>query len=742
VLILMILVGLAGGVALSWELLWHLQASLALGVSAKGAAIILAATMGGMCAGSFIAGNALRSRPPVNPLRLYGVLELVIGLCGLAMLPGFRALMALDGRLFRCCPALSAPLHLAGIVLLLGPPTIAMGATIPLFGLIAARFRTSLSRLYAMNTAGAAAGVLLVSFFVMPHLGVRLSVQLLTVLNLLVCFGATRLACPRMRDAQNGPAGPVPAQGAEPSGILVPGVLVFCTGLATFALEVAWFRSLRAAFQQTTDSFAIVLATVLIAIALGARLAKRLARTRLEVAHVLACASVAILLATPLIERFDLLGAAADSYWRTMLLWSGCSLLVMGVPMLLLATVFPSLLDAQHTPQRWGLLNGLSTLGAILGSLLAAWVMLPAVGFARSSWLVAGLLALPALILCRGRARPIAAAACMLGLLVAVSTESGLGRDRIQGEKGRPPYRLLSYSEGPDSTTSVVEFEGGWRALIIDGFMAAAEGKTSLYMEWMGRLPMLLHPNPERALVIAFGTGQTANGVRREGPDALDVVELNPAVIEMAGFFDVNENVLGDPRVETIVMDGRAWLRRTDRLYDIVTLEPMPPHFAGVNALYSLEFYQLMATRLRPGAIVAQWVPYHLLPPEYAISVSATFRAVFPNALLWVDPFGGTGIILGRYQGSHEPLGRNWPGLGRTGSRALGGQAIRSAVRLDPQQLVRYTEYMPVVTDDNQLLAYGDIRRKQHANIAQTNLRLIEMIRSQPAPAGPAGLKR
>ena len=154
----------------------------------------------------------------------------------------------------------------------------------------------------------------------------------------------------------------------------------------------------------------------------------------------------------------------------------------------------------------------------------------------------------------------------------------------------------------------------------------------------MGSLPMLLHPDPERALVICFGTGQTANALRQENPEELDIVDLNRAVFDMAPFFDINEDVLNDPRVSAIVMDGRAWLRRTDRLYDVITLEPMPPNFAGVNSLYSREFYEIMADRLRPNGVVAQWLPFHLVTVHHATSVVATFRAVFPDAVLWIDP--------------------------------------------------------------------------------------------------------
>ena len=159
---LMVIVG--GVAALSWEVLWQLRSTLALGVSALGTSLTLATTMAGMTAGSLTAGQILRRRTGVRALRAYGALELVIGVAGVLMLAGFSWLEVLDARIYRLAPELAPTLHALGIALLLGIPTFAMGATVPLFQLVARQQGTSIARLYGLNTAGAALGVLLISF--------------------------------------------------------------------------------------------------------------------------------------------------------------------------------------------------------------------------------------------------------------------------------------------------------------------------------------------------------------------------------------------------------------------------------------------------------------------------------------------------------------------------------------------------------------------------------------------------
>jgi hypothetical protein len=226
---------------------------------------------------------------------------------------------------------------------------------------------------------------------------------------------------------------------------------------------------------------------------------------------------------------------------------------------------------------------------------------------------------------------------------------------------------------------------------------------------------MILHPAPARALVICFGTGQTANAVRLEGPEALDIAELNPSVLRDAHFFDANQHVLDDPRVHSIVMDGRAWLRRTHHHYDVVTLEPMPPNFAGVNSLYSREFYQLVAARLNAGGVVAQWLPIHLLSVHDAVAIAATFQDVFGEALLWFDPVDQTGILVGRIGPTSGDFGQQWPGFARSGvSRDMDEAAVRRRVALAPPGVARYAQLGELVTDDNQLLSYGPKRHREY----------------------------
>jgi len=759
-----LLIIFSGFAALSWEILWQVKSTLAIGVSAEGTAITLAATMGGMCIGGLMMGHMLRKHPSVQPVWLYGLLEMIIGLAGLFLGLAFHGVERLDTWVYARMPAYASLIHLSGIVAVLGIPTICMGASLPVFGLIARQFKLSLATLYGLNTLGAATGVMFVALVLIPALGISHAAWAIAAINMLVGLFAWQMqqtgltvADKKEPDAQNVSSEPVSWRES---------LIVLATGFATFTLEIAWFRALAGTFLATTDMFAVMLATMLLALAMGARSVAWLKRRKLSPGTLLCCAGILILLTTPIVERFDYY------YWRNVIKLSAyiktalsdnaympffyigevcvifiITLCLIGPSVWFLGIAFPWILDEHRSSRRVGILYALNTAAGIAGALAAAWIMLPAIGLARTAWVAGASVAIAGIAVMPARNRLLLATLSIAALLVAGFFESGIGKTRVQGLyflMGKEPPKVLEAFEGPDATVSVMEYYDGARRLLIDSASAAGESGPQVkieghYMQWMGHLPMLLAPDPKNALVICFGTGQTANAVRNENPQSLDIVDVNPRIFKLAHNFRSNENVLGDPKVSAIAMDGRAYLRRTQKTYDIITLEPMPPTSAGVNALYSKEFYELARDRLGPKGVIAQWLPIHAVAPFYAASIARTFMEVFPNAILWIDPESSNDAILLGTKDNSVALGTNWPGFGRVPLRRdRSEKEVRSYVLLDTDKLKRYVVYGDIISDDNQLLAYGGALYPEK-DLAKKNYILLHTIDDSIPIFGPEG---
>lgn len=667
---------LTGAAALSWQVLWQLDVSLALGVSAQAAAFTMVVVMGGLASGALLGGRWMERVKTKQPWRLLGLVEALAA--GLAWLP--RQVEVPNYGL---------------LTLAMLPCCVLMGVTVPLIGRIARLYGRRLSGLYGANTLGAAFGSWLVALVLLPTLGRLEAAWVITMAQ-----GVVAMVCFCMPVAKQ-PGGDEPGERETGCPGISPGwALSVCalTGAVTMILEVAWFRLLRAAWLSTSDSFALMLFCVLLGLSGGAFLAGRVRRVRETLALTLVMAGLAVWVGTPVIERLDAWSGAGGSpvsrhLWRTVV-----ALGLIGPVVALLGMALPMLLDTARSSMEWGKRYAMNAFGAVMGGMSAGWYLLGYLGPVRTAWGAALLLVVVGLWM--GRRQRGIGLWMGAGAVVAMASwvaDSGIGRSRVQGPTAlvRGAHRVVAHEDGPEVTTSVVEVPGGQRVLFIDGYGASAEaGRLSQYMHAMGKLPMRLHGSAEKALVICFGTGQTVRAVVDEGPKAVMVVDVNEAVFRLAPHFPSNRGVLEDPRVSHVVDDGRAWLRRGKGDYDVITLEPMPPFFAGSNSLYSTEFYELARARLSEGGCVAQWFPVHLLTPQQARSVAAAFVRVFPGAILWSDPDS-----LDRY-GYRQQLVL----LGRKGmvTRLEDANGV-----LDAEGLERYAAGIEPVTDDNQRLAFG-----------------------------------
>ena len=183
--------------------------------------------------------------------------------------------------------------------------------------------------------------------------------------------------------------------------------------------------------------------------------------------------------------------------------------------------------------------------------------------------------------------------------------------------------------------------------------MSGTVGKAQEYMRLMAHFPLLAHPNPEKALLLCFGVGNTAAAIAsHESIDQIDVVDLNRNVFKTApDLAEHHGSVHLDPRLRMIHDDGRHYLDLSDQRYDLITSEPPPPMAGGVYRLYSREYYEQVLAHLRPGGLMSQWLPVSQMPDEAIELAFRTFVQVFPHALL----FQGTGLEL-ILVGSRSPI--------------------------------------------------------------------------------------
>jgi predicted membrane-bound spermidine synthase len=234
----------------------------------------------------------------------------------------------------------------------------------------------------------------------------------------------------------------------------------------------------------------------------------------------------------------------------------------------------------------------------------------------------------------------------------------------------------------------VVEAEGPSLTLVTNAhYTSTTDFSSQRYMRAFVHVPLLLADGVERVMVMCYGVGNTVDAtLLHRGVRSVDVVDLSRDVLEHARYFaSANGEPLADPRVHVYVNDARHHLRmQAGETYDLITGEPPPIAHAGVVNLYSREFFELAASRLRPRGMLTYWLPLNQVGEEVARSIVRAFLDVFPGAVL-LSGHGHQLILVGRKGGTlaldPERVRRALAGDPTPTMHALGPCSLRWTVR-------------------------------------------------------------
>lgn len=635
---LLALYTLSGMAGLAWQVLWVRAWTPVLGAGLEAVSAVTATFLAGLGLGGLLAGR-LRGAP----LKTYAALEAGVGLWGAAMPMLLAALSLPMASMMESFGA--TPVRLISAVLLIGPPAIALGATYPLIAraLDADTHPHRAGLAYGLNALGAAGGALLAGMWLPWALGLQRSSLVLGGVNLTVAALALLLS----RRAA------VPAQRSEPPGRVDPILwwLAGLSGLTGLALEVTWSRlsgPLLVARGGDSAAFAVVLAAVLVGIGLGGLIGSFAGhRAGRALAAIQALLALCVLLILEPVRDMVLGSMHYEVYEGLLPL----------LPALFLGATFPLLSNELLAAGRGGLgrLYAVNTLGAVVGSLAAGFLLVPLLGAQRLAVLLAGLAALTAGIgLYRDRSRLLLPWAALAAVGVSAAA---LVTPPVAGARLLPPDEVLVDAlEGRQASTLVARRPDGEHVLLSGGHRITQAGQGRINDHELRALgPASLHGAPRRVLSIGLGTGETARAfLTLEDLEELVVVELDARQPEMLAWFG-NEHILADPRLTLIADDGRWFLRTDPRQWDVISVDAYGPRTASAT-FYTTEFYAQAVAKLRPGGLLFVKFNPASLPDTATIAayIGALFDAA-PDAALVSMGRGFFGLVGGTSDGLELP---------------------------------------------------------------------------------------
>ncbi len=636
----------SGLASLADEIVWFKLLNLTFGVTALATATLLAAFMAGLGLGS--AWVARKLTVIRRPIFVYGLVEAGIGVFALATPLLFSAVDAAYVAGYRATGGAPATLFFLRIVLAgaaLLPPTILMGASFPLLSRQMEKGGQGVASglLYAVNTAGAVAGVALCGFWTIRRAGVHATLLGSACLSLIVAVAAV------VSSAEAPAAGEGDSREPGPDTAWLAAAAI--TGAAALADEVLWTRVLVLHLGSSVYSFSLMLAIYLAGVVLGTLWASR--------RRIASDPRSALFWSALLLSGMLVLQAFAFRRYEDALLLVGLKivrarnfgdllvtrLLVTSVyllpPTFTSGAIFAFLLrvsSGRDAPRQAGRLYAANTFGGIVGALVAGTAAIPLIGSQNTLFATAALAASVA-SLARPRSRlPAAAAAASIAAILFARPGAMLLSAGVFSDV--PARDRLYWHEGLTGTIAVkrIEQPRPWRSLELNGVNVAGTSPDLLLTQKLqAHLPLALAANPRHVVHIGFGSGGTAYSASRHPVSEIRVVEISPEVVATSARFfrDINHDVLSDPRVRTDINDGRNFMLASAETFDAILSDSIHPRYAGNGSLYTEEYFRLCARRLRPGGVISMWLPMYSLRPQDYRGIVRAFTDVFPNVSIW-----------------------------------------------------------------------------------------------------------
>ncbi len=739
---------------------------------------VLAAFMAGLALGSIILGRmADRFK---RPILVYGVIELLIGIYALFMPLIIGNLYGVYASVFtglghRPVPVAMLRFLLSFLVILI--PTTLMGGTLPVLSKFAgrefAKLGKSIGALYALNTFGAVIGSFATGFILLELFGVSSSVYLAAAMSMLVgvvavsagrAGGATADEPIGARPIADEQAGAKPVAGEQ---VRLPQYVSFAvllaiaiSGGAALGYEVIYAKVLVFSLGATTHAFSLMLTTFLGGIALGSFVSSRLADRFKRPTDVFGIVEILIGLAALgsiyFLSRLDLaheyldLRDAGGDLFR--LRWAGFlqAGLIMLVPSFFMGAAFPVVTRIYTRKNRVsksvGRIYFFNTLGAVIGSLLAGFVLVPTLGSARAIALLAAFNVGAGIFLfsCRANRRfwvgMSVVALVGLSVFAFVMKPSVFARTFNIKETGS---ELLYFKEGISGTVTIHRYPGD-DLIAIDGVnVAGTSDMLRVTQKLQGHLPILLADGRERVAHIGFGSGETLHILTLHNAGMIDGIEICKDVIKTSRrfFSAINKLAFDRPDVNIVIMDGKNYILLTDKEYDIIMTDSIYPGTGGASALYSYDHFKAVRDKLKPGGVATCWLPLDLSPYDLRVALKA-FYDVFPDMSVWYCymTFSQHALVAGR---KDAPLDIDLAKFGRAFDDPLIREdlatifidspfTLASCLLADGEAVKKFCGDVPRHSDDHPILEFGIARRGSAKPYLSENIEAMLALRPNP----------
>lgn len=737
----LLIIFFAGVSFLILEISWNRILSLYLGSTVFASTIVLATYMGGIGLGGVFWGRYISRGTSHRHLLSYLFLGIgvFVPLTYYLFVYGMPFLYNLFGTWSEGIR--DVVIYLIASVALL-TSTFLMGGILPVVSKILIRTKglvgKQMGQIYAAETLGSALGGLITGFLLLGSIGQynTLATSLFLVLFLAVLAW---FFMPLEQTDED-----VVQEKANYKRIdykKLATYLTFACGLVVLALQVGWIRILKVYLTNTSYTFALISSLVIVGIFIGSWYYKirahRHGEKATQVFFVLFAMvlfilfGVFILLNMPELMLIPVHDLFNTYFTRLLIIPVLVSILVIIPVSALSGYAFPLAIDLYTASVRnigvnVGRIMLVNALGAFIGPLFMAFVLVPLVGVAKSIVLLSVILLvfiffMNKMLLIRSKIIAITAigGASFLLLLSISNKQMYILPPSFHVENKEVKY----YNESVQGALVVGEAHRGnstVKSTYVDNASVIGSSYDAIKaVKMVGHMPFFAGLQCENALIVGFGIGVTTSAIAQHSEiKQIDCVELIPELKYASRFYnDLNNNIVSDPRLTIHAGDGRHFLQASGKKYDFISSDPTHP-VLGSGSLYTREYFELYRSHLNPGGMVTQYLPLHKLNRNDLLGLMKTFHAVFPDMVVWLGHYhavlmGSTNPIRIDFSAWQEHISL----LGKDSYFYANPYHLAATLIFDGKAVAALTQDLEINTDDKSYVEFFDFNVFREGNL-------------------------
>lgn len=195
------------------------------------------------------------------------------------------------------------------------------------------------------------------------------------------------------------------------------------------------------------------------------------------------------------------------------------------------------------------------------------------------------------------------------------------------------------------------------KALFLDGSLQAAQADQEVYHRALVQPALNAVGDPKHVLIIGGGDGAAANTILLQKETKVTLVEIDETVVRLSSkhLKEFHGGVFENPNLEVVYMDGRDFVEKTNKKYDLIVVDVTDPGVSEIsNTIYTEHFFRRVKQHLKENGVLVTQAGSAWFGKNSFRSVGKLVESVFPTVVAYGEFVHSFGSLWGFYVSANK----------------------------------------------------------------------------------------